>query len=190
MKAFGKDGCVHSVAVSFAPINTLVFIILLALNSCLAFLSQIALTLLNCLHVYSTAYTSFDLHNPVLRVQMRQLKVRDNFPRVYAASDRTCQGWNSGWNTDILSADAVLKLLVAAYSEATVLLLHPKAGQPRDLRTITGLHPPRCVSICFVIFTRKLSNATFRYNSQFVETEDIKKHSEAHMWKQSTNTSQ
>lgn len=44
------EGCVHCVAVSFAPINTLVFIILLALNSCLAFLSQIALTLINFLH--------------------------------------------------------------------------------------------------------------------------------------------
>lgn len=67
MKAFGKDGCVHSVAVSFAPINTLVFIILLALNSCLAFLSQIALTLLNCLHyAVLSVYMYTALHTRLL----------------------------------------------------------------------------------------------------------------------------
>lgn len=59
----------------------------------------------------------------------------------------------------------------------------------RHLRAITVGHPWMCLSMYLIILSRKLSNATFRYNYQFTETKDVKKHTEVHMWRPSTNNS-
>lgn len=63
----------------------------------------------------------------------------------------------------------------AAYSKAITLIPKLAFDQTGDHRAITALHPLMYMSIYLVIFSRKLSSATFRCNNQFVETKDIQK---------------